>query len=282
MKMLKHPILGRLNQGVVFTSAKAERYPRCDVSGIIVTARCDIEQDKFNVLNYVPVVRLSDWLAVDGYDICLNRAAADLQGRIRRALKSLELPDSLLLSQSLTSIFEIVVRDPEASRSTRKAEPTFIELIRIEAIIDRCLTGTARSNPDFYEQFESFGRSLIKELINHRLTGYYYLPAIDANSEQEGFVALLREVTYLPRSLVGLIANGVGPDDGKLEAFPNWAAYLDFEASPFAMPIGELISPHIEHLLQTFSYLFGRIGLPDHDEGTIERMCNVKPELEQR
>jgi hypothetical protein len=118
--------------------------------------------------------------------------------------------------------------------------------------------------------------------MNHKLSGYYYLPAIDASSEQEGYVALLREVTYLPRALVSLIAKGVSQDDSILQGVPNWTVYLDFEVSPFAMPIGELASPHIEHLLQTFSYLFGRIGLPDPDSETVERMCNVKPQLEKR
>jgi len=280
--ILKHPVLGQLGQGALFTCARAERYPHCEVSGIVLTARCDIEQDKFNVLNYAPVVRLDDWLAVDGYDICVSRASADFIGRVSKALKSVELPESLLHSQNLSSILEAVIRDPDAPKNIRKTESAFVELVRIESILSKCSTGTAYSNPDFHEHFGGQVRSVIKELMNHKLSGYYYLPAVDASSGQEGFVALLREVTYLPRALASLIAKGVSQDDVVLQAMPNWTLYLDFEMNPFAMPIGELASPHVEHLLQTFSYLFGRIGLPDPDKDIVERMCNVKPQLEQR
>lgn len=198
--ILKNPILGQFNQGALFTCAKAERYPHCEVSGIVLTARCDIEQDKFNVLNYAPVVRLVDWLAADGYDICVSRASADFMGRVSKALKSVELPESLLHSQSLSSILETVIRDPDASKTIRKTEPAFVELVRIGGLLSKYSTGTARSNPDFHEHLGGLVRSVIKELMNHKLSGYYYLPAIDASSKQEGYVALLREVTYPHRA----------------------------------------------------------------------------------
>lgn len=49
--VVKEPLLGQLNQGSIFSCGQAERYPGCSVGGVVLTARCDLAQDKFNVLN---------------------------------------------------------------------------------------------------------------------------------------------------------------------------------------------------------------------------------------
>lgn len=95
---IKEPLLGQLNQGSIFSNAKAQRYPKCKVAGVVLTARCDLEQDKYNVLNYAPVVTLTDWLRVDGYELIISRIAADLDTRIASALKTVDLPLSILFT----------------------------------------------------------------------------------------------------------------------------------------------------------------------------------------
>jgi len=54
--------------------------------------------------------------------------------------------------------------------------------------------------------------------------------------------------------------------------------YIDFTLTDFAMPIGEIVSPYVEHLLQTFSHLFGRIGLPDPDRAKVDELSGIRPE----
>lgn len=42
-----------------------------------------------------------------------------------------------------------------------------------------------------------------------------------------------------------------------------------------AMPITEIASPTMEHVLQAFSNLFGRIGVADPDEGVIGSIVDL-------
>ena len=92
--------VGQINQGSIFSCAKAERSPDCAVYGLVLTARRDLEQDKYNMLNYAPAVPLRDWLRVDGYELVLLRASADLASRTASALKTIDLPPSILASQT--------------------------------------------------------------------------------------------------------------------------------------------------------------------------------------
>jgi hypothetical protein len=225
---IKEPLLGQLNQGSIFCCAKAEQYPNCEVSGVVLTARCDLEQDKYNVLNYAPVVRLSDWLAVDGHDIIVSRVASDFDSRVESALKTIDLPKSIFNSQTLLSILETLIRAPDASQKLKKAEAKFVELEERRRSIARWQSGYSTSNADLYDHCDAFVRTAVKELIHHKMIGYYYLPNLEVGSDETGFVVLLREVNHLPRRLSRLIANGVNATDGELQRIADWRAYIEF------------------------------------------------------
>src|SRR5690349_14401574 len=117
--VVKEPLLGQLNQGSIFSCARAERYYGCSVVGVVLTARCDLAQDKFHVLNYAPAVTLADWLQNDGYDLIASRAAADNTARIESALKTIDLPPSILNSQTPASILDTYVRAPNAIKKVK-------------------------------------------------------------------------------------------------------------------------------------------------------------------
>lgn len=275
--MINEPLLGQLNQGSIFCCAKADRYHGCAVSGVVLTARCDLEQDKYNVLNYAPVVSLVDWLNVDGFDLLLSRARADLKSRTESALKTIGLPPSILNSQTVTTILESFIRAPDAEKAVKKADGRFAELSARYRDLARWIDQDSRANSDIFVKCDPLVHAILKDLIYHRLAGYYFLPRLSAGGKDEGFVVLLREVNHLPRRLAVRIAAGCDAADAELASRPDWLAYVDFTLSDFAMPLGEIASPEVEHLLQTFSHLFGRIGLPDPDKKQVETFCGISP-----
>ncbi|MBR0999622.1 hypothetical protein, partial [Bradyrhizobium liaoningense] len=113
---------------------------------------------------------------------------------------------------------------------------------------------------------------------NHKLAGYYFLPKLETDGNETGFVALLREANHLPRKLARLIAGGLDATSEGLSDQSHWLALVDFTHSDFAMPVGEITSPQVEHLLQTFSHLFGRIGLPDPERAKVDAFCAIRPQ----
>ncbi|MFK4583564.1 DEAD/DEAH box helicase [Bradyrhizobium ottawaense] len=185
---IKEPLLGQLNQGSIFSCAKAERYPDCPIYGLVLTARCDLEQDKYNVLNYAPAVPLRDWLKVDGYELVLSRASADSASRIASALKTIDLPLSILSSQTPASILETYIRADDADKKLKRAETKFVELDQRVQQLARWKQGYSADNRDLFEHCETIVQNLVKELIHHRLAGYYFLPRLEADSEDKGFV----------------------------------------------------------------------------------------------
>lgn len=276
MKIIR-PLLGKLNQGVIFSCARAERYDKCPTYGLVITARCDIAQNKFPVLNYLPVVSLDDWLARDGFEILLARADSDIESKIHSSLENISISKSILNSQSPRQILEAIYQSENADKKIRNAEPKFAELVVKHETISRIIDPEKEDVCSFYEQHSPLARTMLKELAQNRLTGYYFLQSISDDGEGTGFVALMREVSRLPRELARRIAAGLEPTDKCFTTNHAWSTYVSFEHEPFAMPIGEIPSPAIEHLLQSFSTLFGRIGLDDIEASYLAKIVERRP-----
>jgi hypothetical protein len=247
------------------------------VFGVVLTARCDLAQDKYNVLNYAPTVPLDEWLKVDGYELIIDKIAADLSSRIESALKVVGLPSSVLVSQTPKSILDNYIRAPDADAKIKKHDAKFVDLDARLQQLSACRAGFGPSSLQLFNDYDQIVRSTIKELVHQKLSGYYFLPAIEIDAPQTGFVVLLREVAHLPRRLSHLVAEGLEADHSELAENSEWHVHLSFTHSDFAMPIGELTSPQVEHLLQTFSFLFGRIGLPDPDKESVAALCGIRP-----
>jgi hypothetical protein len=73
---------------------------------LVITARCDAEQDKVLIYNYLPVVRLDDWLHRDGKTILADRLLSESIGQMKSALNDGHYSFSVLETESPHTILE--------------------------------------------------------------------------------------------------------------------------------------------------------------------------------
>ena len=77
------PNPGPMTQGTIFSGAVAEDYNGCETFGLVITARCDVANDKAETYNYLPVVRLNDWIHRDGRLILGERLQKEAEAGLR-------------------------------------------------------------------------------------------------------------------------------------------------------------------------------------------------------
>ena len=260
------PVMGRLDQGLIFTCGRAEDFLSHEVFGVTITARCDIAQDKADKYSYLPIVRLRDWWHVDGCRILSGRARHQQFTSLRQNLRHAGLSESILTVESPRRIAETLfpegVDGPRAKCRVRVHE-LVASLERIEAVGE--VAAQTEKVQALCSEFAGLRRSLMDELVAHRLTGYYFLPQIDPDGDDMGYVVLLREVRHLPREIARCVAAGFPRPEPRVDTDTGsqFVAHLCFDHYDFAMPIGLLPSPLIEHIMQSFALLFTRIGLED-------------------
>ncbi len=269
--MIRAPKLGQVTQGTIFTCGYAERYKKAEVHGLTITARCDIANEKFPVLNYLPVVKISDWMHCDGCEIVQSRAFSQKRAEFMNDLKDKGIESSVLNSVSIKDVvkvlFENEAKNPKEKKRAQRVKSTGLELCQLSEFDLNNL-----SDRDWViRNFEKITTNVIKELIQQKLNGYYFLQRIIPDSEMQGYVVLMREVGSLsPDEALG-IARGMSKEEAPKSR--GRIASLSFEVDNFAMPVGQLTSPGIEHVMQVFSHMFGRIGLEDPSMEMVEAMC---------
>lgn len=273
--------IGSLDQGTIFSCGLAEDYTACEVYGLVITARCDIAQDKAPVLNYLPVVKLDDWLHRDGRQIFSERVRRDYLGRMRNFLSSNGHSESILEVETPQNILATIF--PEGGDQNNGKRKMFADYVTKYGLAEICIN-SAPGDCKLSELASDFSRPLTnmcRELVDCSMTGYYFLKDIEPGGASPGYVALLREVRHIPRKLSSLIAQGLSKDEFVIQEkdSPLFSACLSFDVNEFAMPIGQMQSPNVEHVLQSFSMLFGRIGVDDIDKSYKEGIWKRQPSI---
>lgn len=263
---IEKPILGEITQGTIFTAAGAENYLELPVWGLCITARCDMaHENKVRVFNYVPIVRYEDWLRYDGARILVDRIGAEIRGALKKILVDSGKSDSILDSYSPTEIYNTIFpSNKQFGELAKKME--FISLIK---------TQTSFTNNDLINLVKlnkRISEKTVKELWSNQLTGYYFFDHIgDTEFKSEnGYVVLLREIHHIPRAVATAIAEGYLVEDAP-DAIVSGIVSKN-NPFDFASSVSVIKSPWIEHVLQQFSFMFSRIGLPDPQPASLQKL----------
>ena len=271
--ILRNAEIGRITQGTIFSCAAAERYEDTNVFGLTITARCDVAQEKYHILNYLPVVPLADWLQNDGLDIMIDRERKEIMGNIRSIMKEASVSSSLIDAIGLTSIAETHFPIGTSTKAEKARNERFSKHVsRHTDLSDASLADRMSCLSWFRKHSPPRIKELVTELSKHTLQGYYFLERLQLEEEPIGYVALLREVTTLQRNVVSDLAKGISKEHWRQIYESKGGLALRFDKEDFAMPIGQVGSPTIEHIMQCFSNLFGRIGVADPNAILLGRM----------
>lgn len=266
---LEHPQAGKIQQGALFNCALVPGYEGCPCHGLVLTARCDLEHGKHSVINYLPVVRFSDWATREMCYLLAKRLQKSVEGQINKTLSDRKVTPYVLSTFPLRGIVERATSGKERVNLLAKLEQN--------KLIEAVLSLRGRRSLHCHDLICVDGKqadTLIRELIQGKLPEYYFLDAVDIyDGSSEGHVVILRHMQTLSAEHASRIVAGLERENARSDE--SLTSVLTFDHEPICMVTGVLRSPDIEHLAQYFANLFVRIGLEDHDDETVERHQNL-------
>jgi hypothetical protein len=282
-RVVSNPEWGRLQQGTIFSGAMAERYSVAPVHGLVITARCDLAHGKAPLINYLPVVSIGDWMVREYADDIVEYLWNETWGKLRSYLSNVGLSQSLLVTVSPQQIRDAII-EPKADteRVFNKFLPKWDEALLQLQVLEPLLAQRVRPLSDLHAALKINRRHAVNEFrrcIQQNMTGYYFLPAVRPDDDGEGWIVLLRSVQNLPPALAHELAGGLSRRDYEqlCKTEERFRGRLDFNGTldDFAMPVGQINSPFLEHLMQTFSAMFARVGTDDIPDEHIEAVLGV-------
>lgn len=266
-----------VTQGTLICGMRSIKYPGVTTYGIVISAACDLAQDKIDKVFYLTAIPIKKWLCSDrGFHLVTATPASNYKNSLMKNCEKFDLSWDVIQTLSPHE-FELVANQCISKKSDREAAlKQFLKYSQI-----------SKGNLTFDEKAEVYlsESKAVANYLGDILTGsnshFIFIPnqAISgALSELQGLVIDLLELDYLPMDIVKKIADG--EIDCSIMSDSEIAVYHDrfflSEDPGYAYPVGRIKSPWCEYVLQHFSNCFIRIGVnnPERNEakGMIEAL----------
>ncbi len=275
-----------IDQGTIFYGLRSSKYPEIPCYAIIISARCDIAQNKISKLYYLSAVDAHDWFCTDhGFKCGFAQLITSRRNAFEEAVKKYELNAELLETFDLESV-RGVLSSSILGKDQAKAIEAFenlYSLIRVDADIESRRTLVRDLNEPKKTKYVT---SFLSDISAGKQYHYHFIPkAAYSNSEDKssGLIVDLQEIGIMTLEEVKMI-NSPGIDYQTImsEAGGNGEIRLSSQElkdkywleteDDFVAVEGQLKSPWCELLLQRFALDFIRIGV---DGSTVSDYQNL-------
>lgn len=238
----------KVQQGCIFSGGIAHNYKNHSVYGLIITPRCDIEQNKVEIIHYLPIIKYSDWKDFDLVKLYQFEILKNKRKTLIEQIKSKQLPEHILDIKYRISSSELAtsLKGKGVSVNFQEDLISYWELHDIE----NCRNSITKWNNY---------NSRLSDLANGKNERFILLEHWD-NEKEDFCVISLTEIRHLRLStahtlLSGLRANCVDEEKDELQFQTNNTSVYKIQAS--------LKSPYLEYICQRMTNAFFRIGIED-------------------
>ncbi len=259
-------------QGTIIYGLRSQYYEEICCHGVIITARCDIEQEKVKALHVLSAISLHDWVCVELFDRAFHAYLEnDILGPIKQWSKENGLdfdtlltfgPKKTLVNINADTSLKVKVRNKlEASVSQWEKWNQLCHGCSIDKRI-KLLNGDLSSKK----------KALLNELLLGRFPNdFYFLPGSACDPKREyfdGLVVNLRDIIQISMQEINEIQKceidyaSLSKTETGRERIQDLSKKFFLNCDDdFVDIIGNIDSPWIEHLAQNFSNTFARIGV---------------------
>lgn len=267
-----------IDQGTILSAVRSDKYPSLRCYGIIITARCDIANDKVSKLYFLIAADVKTWVCTAPIyrQIYKGKIRAERE-KFLMAMQKCELNGEILLNfprEEAIMMIQSAVNDPQICA---KAEQMYREIAALDYAHmtdnERCAYILQNKKPVI-----DFLKNINKGDIIH----YLYLPQdtyLENGVTDEGLIVDLQEI------------ESIAMQDMKSVKLPN-INYLLFSSyekelrerlakrfwledrADFVKVVGTITSPWREYLMQRFSFSFSRIGVDAPGPDDFDRLLN--------
>lgn len=251
---------GKFTQGSVLEGLRSDRYPGKKCTGVIITARCDIEQCKVSKFYYLTAMDVRTWLDSEGLLFAAERKQIS---KFRTLIHDFGDRVPGLKDHQNASFIDIdKVTD---AVSTLPHDQTKKVLERLDEI--KQLTTEDCEVLSRIPGVKNFAQKQLAEIFDDKINAYCFIPQTaymdKVENPNDGLIVNLLDINFLEPGIVRMIERQEMDFDRLNKEQLDEYRQLFFLEKPGDMifPERAVDSPFLEHLMQAFSFAFIRIGI---------------------
>ena len=265
--------MDHITQGTVIYGLRSDKYPEVACYAVIISARCDIANDKIDKLYYLTAVNVRDWFCTEcGFKETYGKFIADKRRNFINLAEQNNLNGDVLLGlqpEQVMTIFQCTIEKKSRMEQMIKAYNDVRTFLHSKSLDERkCMVRSKRDRVTVFLEELSKGNS------NH----YFFMPQaayLQNDVKSNGLMVDLQEIGIMTLNDAKRIRTpGIDyrmlPDESEERNRQLRTYWLEAD-SDFVEIEGHIQSPWCELLMQRFSKDFLRIGVDgptktDHEE----------------
>ena len=277
----------RYTQGSILYGLRSQYYEGIKCYGVIITARCEIAQNKAKIIHLLSAVSLHDWVCTELFSRAFSDYLHnDILGPIQQWAKESGLDFGTLIEFGPEKVRVNINADANLKEKTRKKIDESIEKwIEWNKLSAHCpMHEKVRLLDDVLSKKKSI---ILKELLSERFPNEFcFLPHKARLGKNEimtdGIVVNLKDIISIPPKEIDEIekygfeySEIIKLENGNMELEKLNSRYFLESDDDFVIFDGQIDSPWIEHLLQNFSSAFARIGVETLSNKDLCTFCDT-------
>lgn len=273
------PIVNHMTQGSIINGCVADAFPGEEVFGLIITPRCDVgHEGKVDSVHYLPVVSFEKWFDVIAKPkikaVWRKTISNKLDNKFAKFKAGTGLMNAGLTYDDLLKITENIVQKKADKREIIGLLDSYFD--RNEVDFNNYLLEGEGKDEKKHELIKYLSR-----LEGNGIAPYYLLEAWKDYGKEKHLIVMLRDVHRIQYSTAMKIKAGVLESEFSNLNMSYNDLFLTNDSKNFFWVQAEILSPFIEHIMQSFVYNFSRIGVDDRPGKTVEYLfSSIKSMIE--
>lgn len=268
-----------LTQGTVISSLRSKKYFGEECFAVIITARCDLANNKVGKVFFLEALPLDEWvLSQSGMQYVLIGSCKNIVDEIEKLFTNYGLDWETIRTFSLDEFNTVV----DSIVTVRKDKERIKELYGKYVEITKEYTNKDDRKNVIRNHKKDVCNS-VNKIVSGQNTHYVYIPSDGVSCDfKNGLIVDLQEVDYFDlEEIEDLISCTIDVQNDDLsdekKIYYNKKFYI-YEGVGYAIPTCNIKSPWIKYLMQHFSNVFSRIGIDtprkEHVNKMIEEIYN--------
>ena len=253
-----------IDQGTVIHGVVSLKYDGINCYGVVISASCDIANNKIKKIYYLIAVDIKDWLMSEiGFSCAFNDIISSNVSALKKETDRWELDIELIKRWNMEDVINVAKEEVKGGKEYSQ----FIKAYHIYNDFYQ-KSQTVQGRKSIINEKSKTWIGFLKNLEKGIYSQYYYLPEKYYKAENikgKGLIVDIQELGCIPLNIAReIVTPGIDrcrlkPSDDK--SLKDWTEYFWLpNADSFVSVEGTIESPRREHLMQHFSNGFVRIG----------------------
>ncbi len=266
----------QFTQGTIIETIRSQKYPGIRCKGVVITARCDLFQDKVKFFHCLTALTLEDWISQVLFHDILQEKKQEIFGKIKQYSEGKSIDFETLIHMGPDKA--LIVMSNLANKKEKDNITKWIdEWKQLEEFTAQDWNEEAKRSY-LRDNAKKLLEAKLKQLYNSSYPKYAFLPRkayCTDPSSVDGLVVDLQDITQFSMHHKDAIMNNLydypyykGTDATEI----NRQFFFENE-DDFVVLSNTISSPWIEYIMQHFAHSFIRIGVDNAFDYEIKQFC---------